>query len=149
MITELLYLNLTHFQLHANLIVLLLTKCVGWVWRLCEGSWRADRHAVTREFGKVGAPECQIFFETRAVSVCSFERPLCARKREGINVGILHPSPSSSSFPEVVPNRQREAGWLLLPPWFLGLLTDHKKKKKKNYNRVFFSRTKPIMQRDT
>lgn len=29
MITELLYLNLTRFQLDANLIVLLLTKCVG------------------------------------------------------------------------------------------------------------------------
>lgn len=29
MITELLYLNLTHFQLDVNLIVLLLTKCVG------------------------------------------------------------------------------------------------------------------------
>lgn len=122
MITELLYLNLTRFQLDANLIVLLLTKCVGWVWRLCEGSLQGDPSSRSLKFGKVGALQFHIFFlESSDLFVCTSEKPLGTLKREGIHVLNTFQraaSPSSSSS-RMAPIRQGEAGRLLLPPLFL------------------------------
>lgn len=76
MITELLHLNLTRFQLDANLIALLLTKCVGRVWRLCEGSLPGDPSSGSLKFGKVGALRFHIFFWNPQICLCAHFRDL-------------------------------------------------------------------------